>query len=118
MQGNTAAEPDDYRQRTCASHTGESVRLRAIAEGSGVIDRLVIRHLAATTDIRVGDLLVTSGLGGRFPQGYPVARVTHVDTAPGDAFAVVSAAPSSALDRGRHVLVVAQEAGTMEAVAP
>ena len=71
--------------------------LRAIAEGSGDIDRLVIRHLAATTDIRVGDLLVTSGLGGRFPQGYPVARVTHVDIAPGDAFAVVSAAPSSAL---------------------
>ena len=92
--------------------------LRAIAEGSGVIDRLVIRHLAATTDIRVGDLLVTSGLGGRFPQGYPVARVTHVDIAPGDAFAVVSAAPSSALDRGRHVLVVAQGAGPIEAATP
>ena len=57
-------------------------------------------------DIRVGDLLVTSGLGGRFPHGYPVARVTDVDISPGDAFAVVSAAPSSALDRGRHVLVV------------
>ncbi len=80
--------------------------LRAIAEGSGAIDRLVIRHLAATTDIRVGDLLVTSGLGGRFPHGYPVARVTNVDISPGDAFAAVSAAPSSALDRGRHVLVV------------
>lgn len=92
--------------------------LRAIAEGSGVIDRLVIRHLAATTDIRVGDLLVTSGLGGRFPQGYPVARVTHVDIAPGDAFAVVSAAPSSALDRGRHVLVVAQGAEPMKAANP
>ena len=92
--------------------------LRAIAEGSGVIDRLVIRHLAATTDIRVGDLLVTSGLGGRFPQGYPVARVTHVDIAPGDAFAVVSAAPSSALDRGRHVLVVSQGAGPKESVTP
>ena len=92
--------------------------LRAIAEGSGVIDRLVIRHLAATTDIRVGDLLVTSGLGGRFPQGYPVARVTHVDIAPGDAFAVVSAAPASALDRGRHVLVVAQGAVTRKAATP
>ena len=59
--------------------------LRAIAEGSGDIDRLVIRHLAATTDIRVGDLLVTSGLGGRFPHGYPVARVTNVEIAAGDA---------------------------------
>jgi len=83
--------------------------LRAIAEGSGRIDQLVIRHLAATTDIRVGDLLVTSGLGGRFPHGYPVARVTDVKISPGDAFAVVNAAPSSALDRGRFVLVVVRE---------
>ena len=80
--------------------------LRAIAEGSGSVDRLVIRHLPATTDIRVGDLLVTSGLGGRFPHGYPVARVTAVDISEGDAFALVSAAPSSLLDRGRYVLIV------------
>jgi rod shape-determining protein MreC len=80
--------------------------LRAIAEGSGSIDRLVIRHLPATTDIRVGDLLVTSGLGGRFPHGYPVARVTEVIVLEGDAFATVFAAPSSLLDRGRYVLVV------------
>jgi rod shape-determining protein MreC len=80
--------------------------LRAIAEGSGSIDRLVIRHLPATTDIRVGDLLVTSGLGGRFPHGYPVARVTEVIILEGDAFATVLAAPSSLLDRGRYVLVV------------
>ena len=92
--------------------------LRAIAEGSGDIDRLVIRHLAATTDIRVGDLLVTSGLGGRFPHGYPVARVTNVEIAAGDAFAVVSAAPASALDRGRHVLVVAQSSQFEAAAAP
>ncbi|MDC3015691.1 rod shape-determining protein MreC [Luminiphilus sp.] len=83
--------------------------LRAIAEGSGRIDHLVIRHLAATTDIRVGDLLVTSGLGGRFPHGYPVARITDVTISPGDAFAEVNAAPSSALDRGRFVLVVVRE---------
>lgn len=84
--------------------------LRAIAEGGGTLDRLTVRHLAATTDIRVGDLLVTSGLGGRFPHGYPVARVTNVTNSPGDAFATVDAAPSSALDRGRYVLVVVQEA--------
>ena len=92
--------------------------LRAIAEGSGAIDRLVIRHLAATTDIRVGDLLVTSGLGGRFPHGYPVARVTNVTITPGDAFAMVNAAPSSALDRGRHVLVVARAARQSESTNP
>ena len=92
--------------------------LRAIAEGSGAIDRLVIRHLAATTDIRVGDLLVTSGLGGRFPHGYPVARVTNVAITPGDAFAMVNAAPSSALDRGRHVLVVARAAQQSDSTNP
>jgi rod shape-determining protein MreC len=57
----------------------------------------------------VGDLLVTSGLGGRFPHGYPVARITDVTISPGDAFAQVNAAPSSALDRGRFVLVVVRE---------
>ena len=92
--------------------------LRAIAEGSGDIDRLVIRHLAASADIRAGDLLVTSGLGGRFPHGYPAARVTNVEIAAGDAFAVVSAAPASALDRGRHVLVVAQSSQFEAAAAP
>lgn len=90
--------------------------LRAIAEGSGRIDQLVIRHLAASTDIRVGDLLVTSGLGGRFPHGYPVARVTNVVISPGDAFAAVNAAPSSALDRGRFVLVVVRE--SVDAIQP
>ena len=57
--------------------------LRAIAEGTGEINRLVIKHLPATTDIRVGDLLVSSGLGGRFPHGYPVGRVTDVTASPG-----------------------------------
>ena len=76
------------------------------AEFSSALYRIVIQHLPATTDIRVGDLLVTSGLGGRFPHGYPVARVTEVIILEGDAFATVFAAPSSLLDRGRYVLVV------------
>ena len=83
--------------------------LRAIAEGTGDINRLVIKHLPSTTDVRMGDLLVSSGLGGRFPHGYPVARVTDVTVSPGDAFALVHAAPTSTLDRGRYVLVVVRE---------
>lgn len=83
--------------------------LRAIAEGVGALDRLLLRHLPATTDIRTGDLLVTSGLGGRFPHGYPVARVTEVKVTEGDAFAQVTAAPSAALDRGRFVLIVVDD---------
>ncbi len=80
--------------------------VRAIAEGSGTLTSLIIRHVSATTDIEEGDLLVTSGLGGRFPVGYPVAVVDSVERDPGEAFARVSATPSAALDRSRHVLLV------------
>jgi rod shape-determining protein MreC len=80
--------------------------VRAIAEGTGALGALEIRHVSATTDIQVGDLLVTSGLGERFPGGYPVAVVTVVERDPGQAFARVLARPSAALDRSRHVLLV------------
>jgi rod shape-determining protein MreC len=70
------------------------------------LESLEIRHISATTDIRKGDLLVTSGLGGRFPEGYPVAVVTHVERDPGEVFVRVLAAPTAALDRTRHVLLV------------
>ena len=80
--------------------------VRAIAEGSGELGSLEIRHVSSNTDIRVGDLLVTSGLGGRFPEGYPVAVVTEVERDPGKTFAHVVAVPSAALDRTRHVLLV------------
>ncbi len=80
--------------------------VRAIAEGIGRLDRLELRHVASTEDIAVGDLLVSSGLGGRFPEGYPVATVTEVEIDPGQAFARVTAEPSAALNRSRHVLLV------------
>jgi rod shape-determining protein MreC len=80
--------------------------VRAIAEGSGSLAMLEIHHVAATTDIQIGDLLETSGLGGRFPMGYPVAVVSKVERDPGQAFARILARPSAALDRSRHVLLV------------
>lgn len=80
--------------------------VRAVAEGVGSLDQLAINHVAATTDIRSGDLLVTSGLGGRFPIGYPVAIVAEVVRNPGEAFARISATPTAALDRARHALLV------------
>jgi rod shape-determining protein MreC len=80
--------------------------VRAIAEGTGSLGSLEIHHVSATTDIREGDLLVTSGLGGRFPVGYPVAEVTLVEKDPGKTFAHVMARPSAAMDRSRHVLLV------------
>ena len=80
--------------------------VRAVAEGTGSLDRLEIHHVAATTDIRVGDLLVTSGLGQRFPIGYPVAEVSAVERDPGRTFARITARPTAALDRVRHALFV------------
>ena len=80
--------------------------IRAIAEGVGRLDSLELRHVASTEDIEVGDLLVRSGLGGRFPVGYPVAVVTEVLRDPGQTFARVKAVPSAALNRSRHVLLV------------
>ena len=80
--------------------------LRTIAEGTGFIDRLQLRHLPNNADIREGDLLVTSGLGGHFPPGYPVARVSEVRHEPGKPFATVIATPSAHLERTREVLLV------------
>jgi rod shape-determining protein MreC len=80
--------------------------VRAIAEGTGSLDTLEIHHVSATTDIEEGDLLVSSGLGGVFPVGYPVAVVRLVERDPGQAFARVLATPSAAMDRSRHVLLV------------
>jgi rod shape-determining protein MreC len=80
--------------------------VRVIAEGAGRIDMLDVKHVAATMDVVAGDLLVSSGLGQRFPGGYPVAVIESVVNDPGLSFAVVRARPSAQLDRSRHVLVV------------
>jgi rod shape-determining protein MreC len=80
--------------------------VRSVAEGVGRLDMLELRHVAATTDIKEGDLLVSSGLGGRFPVGYPVARVSSVIHDPGQPFLNVQAAPTARLSQSRHVLVV------------
>ncbi len=80
--------------------------LRTIAVGSGEIDRLDLPFLPNNADIRVGDLLVTSGMGGAFPAGYPVAVVDSVMRIPQDSFADVSAKPAAALDRVREVMLI------------
>lgn len=80
--------------------------VRAIANGTGDIDEIELRHVAKSTDIKVGDLLVTSGLGNRFPEGYPVARVLSVSRDDGQNYAVINAQPLAALDRIRYVLLI------------
>ncbi|WAF88524.1 rod shape-determining protein MreC [Metapseudomonas otitidis] len=80
--------------------------LRAIASGTGNPERLELRHVADTADIKEGDLLVSSGMGQRFPAGYPVATVKEVIHDSGQPFAIVRAVPTAALNRSRYVLLV------------
>ncbi|NNJ95354.1 MAG: rod shape-determining protein MreC [Halobacteria archaeon] len=80
--------------------------LRTIALGSGTINRLDLPYIPNNADIRPGDLLITSGLGGRFPPGYPVATVQGVQHDPGQSFSQVVATPMAELNRSREVLLV------------
>jgi rod shape-determining protein MreC len=80
--------------------------LRTIAMGTGDKSRLRLPYLTNNADVEEGDLLVSSGLGGVFPQGYPVGRIAEVRRRPDQQFADVFAQPASALDRDREVLLV------------
>lgn len=80
--------------------------LRTIAVGTGDSTRLRLPYLTNSADVEVGDLLVSSGLGGVFPADYPVGRVKEVRIRPGQAFAEVIAEPESKLDRDSEVLLV------------
>ncbi|MCB1644114.1 MAG: rod shape-determining protein MreC [Pseudomonadales bacterium] len=91
--------------------------LRLIAQGSGVTRQLELMHVQDTADIQVGDLLVSSGLGDRFPVGYPVGVVNKVEHVPGKPFATVTATPSASLIRSRHVLLVFTEEQLREPLA-
>lgn len=80
--------------------------LRAIAVGTGEPASLDIPHIPNNADIQEGDLLVTSGLGRRFPPGYPVAEIARVDRNPAEPFATITAVPLAHLDRAQEVLLV------------
>jgi len=91
--------------------------LRSVARGTSDPSRLELFHLPSNADIAMGDLLVTSGLDGRFPPGYPVAYVTRIEKQPDSPFAIVSAEPTAHLEQSRVVLLVLSEE-TPSAVAP
>ena len=80
--------------------------LRTIVSGTGQPATLSLPYLSRNADVRVGDLLLSSGLGGVFPPGYPVARVTEVRRDPAEPLAVIRAEPLAALDRDREVLLL------------
>ena len=80
--------------------------LLTIAVGSGQLNRLILPFLPSNADIKPGDLLITSGLGGTFPQGYPVAVVDEFTAQPNKAFATITATPKALLDRNRELMIV------------
>lgn len=92
--------------------------LRAIAFGTGRPDRLTLPFLTNNADIRPGDLLVSSGLGGTFPQGYPVAVVETVEPQADKPFARIYAKPKAALESSREVLIVWSDATPVPLTPP
>ncbi len=83
--------------------------LRSIAEGTGDYGRLRLRHVTSTMDIQVGDELVSSGLGGRYPSNYPVGRVTSIGKVDEDYYLQVLVQPEANINRSRHLLLIFSE---------
>ncbi len=80
--------------------------LRTIAYGTGHSDRLALPNIPQSADIRDGDLLITSGIGGRFPAGFPVGIVTRVRADQLRLFVIADAQPAAHLERGNEVLLI------------
>ena len=85
--------------------------LRTVAYGSGETSHLLMPNVPLQADISPGDMVVTSGLGDRFPPGFPVGEVERVQRDGGETFARVYVRPFAALDRGREVLLIEQHVG-------
>lgn len=80
--------------------------VRLVVYGSGRPDRLVLRSVPLSADVRVGDTLVTSGLGGRFPPGFPVGTIESLEPDDSRAFLTGDLVPAAQVDRGRDVLLL------------
>ncbi len=80
--------------------------LRSVISGTGKQDALLLRYLSVNTDIIPGDLLVTSGIGGIYPPGIPVATVDKIERDPVDDFAHIIGTPIAGVDRNRQVLIL------------
>lgn len=80
--------------------------LRSVVSGMGKNDELELRYLSVNIDIQQGDLLVTSGIGGVYPPGIPVATVLRIERDPADDFAQIISTPIAGVDRNRQVLIL------------
>ncbi|MDE2310506.1 MAG: rod shape-determining protein MreC [Betaproteobacteria bacterium] len=80
--------------------------LRAIVFGSGDTSELALRYMPISSDIREGDMLVTSGIDGTYPPGLPVAKVSHIERDPAYPFARILCTPVAGVDRQRQLLIL------------
>lgn len=92
--------------------------LRTVAVGTGDTNRLKLPYLPTSADVVAGDLLVTSGLGGGFPAGYPVGTVAEVKRDPAQSLADVEVKPAAALDRSRELMFVWLKPQAQELLPP
>lgn len=83
--------------------------LRTVVNGTGSLTSLRVPYLNQNADVQVGDVLISTGMGGRFPNGYPVAVISDVETKEDEAFIEVLASPIANLDRSNHVLLLSRE---------
>lgn len=79
---------------------------RAIATGKGELNKISLENIPTNEDVKTGDILLSSGLGQRFPDGYPVAQVMRVEYKPGDEYAEIEAVVLADLDRSNQILLV------------
>ena len=96
----------DHAVPVAVARTG----VRLIVYGTGRSDRLELRNVPLSSDVRVGDVLMTSGLGGRFPPGFPVGRIAALRPDDSRAFLVGDVDAAAELDRGRDVLLLRDQA--------
>ncbi len=96
----------------------ERTHLRVIAHGTGSPDHLRISAIPLSADVRKGDRLVTSGLGGRFPSGFPVARIDQIQVDADGMFAVASAVPTARLGQSSEVLLLRDQPAASGPPAP
>ncbi|MGH8115894.1 MAG: rod shape-determining protein MreC, partial [Rhodanobacteraceae bacterium] len=92
--------------------------LRGIAHGTGDADRLVVPDLPLSSDVKPGDQWVTSGLGGRFPAGFPVGTVTRVKHDASGTFLEAMLKPAAELERSGEVLLLRDQPDPVGPPAP
>lgn len=92
----------------------ERTGMRGIVAGTGDSGRLSMQYVPNTADIKVGDKLISSGLGEQFPAGYPVGRVTAIARHGAGEFATIDVKPLAQLEGGHHVVVLFSEPLALE----